>query len=289
MEDLLRLAEDAAFFMDVEKIRVCFPPSAEEEDCLLLLDGIYEVPSPETWYSMREVDHIGRTSPLKDGTPTWTSKSFSQSDSSGLADNVVHSTPSLTGNEFSDVQAFHECANQKSTPVSPDVPFVCSKRLFTPADGELCMDSANSSAEADHTIASPASPQNKSDPISEIRTVIDESNTANEDNQDGIIYTKVSDSLVVLPPVINTDTPVPVLPNFEQFQTEYHDRITWLSGSMPSIASSHTNVVYYHVTQCFTVQENAALRAAMVLSVQLGVPLIALVSYCVTCYCKLFL
>ncbi len=285
--DLLRLAEDAAFFMDIERIRVCFPPSAEEEDCLLLLDGIDEVPPPQTWYAMREVDHIGRTSPPKDGTSPCTSKTVSQHDSSGSANNVVHSTPSLIENEFSDAPAFHECANHESTPASPEVPFVCSKILFAPADGELCMDSTNPSAEAGYTIAITASPPSKTDPISEISTVVDESNTADEDNQDGILQSKVSEVLVDLPPVINTNIPVPVLPSFEQFQTEHHDRITWLSGSMPSITSSHTNVVYYHATQCFSVQENAALRAAMLLSAQLGVPLIALVSYCVLFFVRM--
>ena len=290
MEDLLRLAEDAASFMDVDKIRVCLPPSAELGDCLLVLDGIDEVPPPETWHAIQEVEIIVTTSPSNNETLCRASSAVSQYASSDSTDNAVHSSRSPAASEFSDVKAFHESEVDESTPVSPAIASVCSKRLFTPAEGELSMD-CFSSTKAAHTIGSTPSPQHRTDTTCEKSSVMNEPSTADEDIHGVVKSTKVSGTLVDLSPNENADTPVPAIPKFELFQEEHNDRITWLSGGMPGIATSSGKVVYYHVTQCFTVQDNIALRAAMLLSAQLGVRLIALVSCGATssfnaCSCK---
>ena len=279
MEDLLRFAEDAASFMDVDKIRVCFPPSAELGDCLLVLDGIDEVPPPETWHAIQEVEIIVSTSPSSNSTLCRASSAVSQYASSDSTDNAAHSSRSPAAREFSDVKAFHESDVDESTQASPVIASVCSKRLFTLAEGELSMDSFTPTKAA-HTVGSTPSPRNTAEPTCEKSAVSDESNITNDDNYGVVMSTKESEPMVDLPPNMNADTPVPAKPKFEfeLFQEEHNDRITWLSGSRPNIGFSRGKVVYYHVTQCFTVQDNLALRAAMLLSAQLCVPLIALVS-----------
>ena len=293
MEDMLRLAEDAALFMDVDKIRVCFPPSAQLGDCLLVLDGIDEVPPSETWHAIQEVDIFVNTSPSNKETLCRASSAVSQYASSDSTDNAVHSSRSPAASEFSDVKAFHESEVDESTPVSPAIASVCSKRLFTPAEGEHSMDTFSPTKVA-HTIGSTPSPRNRAEPTCEKSAIIDEPSTANENNDECVKSTQELEPMVDLSPNMNTNnTPVPAIPKFEFeiFQEKHNDHITWLSGSKPTIGSSRGKVVYYHATQCFTVQDNIALRAAMLLSAQLGVPLIALVSCSATssfysCSCK---
>lgn len=260
MDDLLRLAEDAAMFMDVENVRVCFPLCVEQGECLILLDGINEVPLPETWHAIQELDLVDTVSPTKSNE---LHSAISQCGDLVLLDDAVHSTPSLTDNDAtSDVQVV--C---NSTPPTPAHTYVCSKRLFTPAEGEFGVDLSSSGSTIAHVVARSTSPLEDT-----------KANSGCVDDKDGAEQTEEATSSNDLLPSVDIIPTRPTLPSFESFREEHTDRFTWLSNCKSVMASDNEKVVYYYVTQCHQTRGNFALRAAMLLSVQLNLPLVALVS-----------
>lgn len=276
--DLLRFAEDVSSFIDPEKIRVCLPPFEGATDCVLILDGVNEVPSPSLWFSIDR--ETGANELLIEAE-----KSNDDSQPSTIVKkSSAVSTPFHTRDEVEVMNRELNPSLPCSSPDSPEsVPFA-PKELFSPARCEL----SSTSEEVKELLPKPE----LDEPVVNTTT-----ETAPDAEGAKILGREV--------PIVQTDNleepgcaetvsgAQRIMTGFDAFMRVYKDRAESLHSESPhhthkvapNLTAVSGEVVYYHVTQTFRVEGNLALCAAMKLSVELDLPLVALVSNCLSCIC----
>jgi len=273
LADLLRFAEDVSTFIDPEKIRVCLPPFEGVDDCVLLLDGVNEVPSPTLWYS------IDRETEADDLLVEVQKSSCDLHSLVSVKEPTSVDTPYLTHKEpETDEQEQNNSNLKENTPTSPEsAPFV-PKVLFSPIRCELslgheepaefCPTEHQCVHEVVH-VAADAAAMGSTEPVNQVLTCVNDATP--KTLGDSIEAPRFADTI---------PAGQPVLPEFDTFLNLYKNRVVSLHTEFNATKhpTGSREVVYYHVTQTFRVEDNLALFMAMKLSEEWNLPLVALVS-----------
>lgn len=297
MEKLLLFAEavGASDLVDVEHVRVCLPTDGPE-DCVLLLDGAKHVPPDDLFAQLGQfpTQNSDTTSDVIFECAQYIEE-VPESVSNGLKTPVADQPLCSTEFERSTVQAnhfmeMHPIDDEQAHNGSPerDLP---PKVLFSPMIYE--------SARADHVDSAFAHAEETyhMDVITEPLSIVEEVQVAeghiDAPSCDIRLETSAVEASAGAPTCspeqgatsITASSSDSLNLDFQGIIAAHRRRFESFSPQSTLESTCYSgDVVYYWVTQTLRVKDSLALAAAMRLSAELCVPLVALVSICCFCY-----
>lgn len=273
LEKLLLFAEDIAVeaALDVERVRVCLPPSGFD-DSILLLDSIDQVPPDEIWESLNSFIEQKYTTvhSLANGGCSTESYSSSQQKSDHIDSSEPAPIPSPDVNlPENEIFALEGSPERELEP----------KVLFSPMIEEMM----ESEQDTDHKCLDRLSLELDSATEDEKPQLATPERGNMCDSETLCVGHSVLDTAVSSTEVPRTSAALASNTHSMDFQsiiTAYRPRIEFFGPPQRVLEDTcySGDVVYYWVTQTFRVRDNLALAAAMRLSAELCVPLVAIVS-----------